>query len=558
MAFSQSQFLQALGWATLNSLWQMGLLWAAFIAINFLFRPSAANKYKAAVVAILLGFAWFVFTAFLFYQQAPGTYSFFENSIPYSDNILRVCLLSASLTYLLLLAFPVVRLVKNWRFVQRLRQHGQLKAQVQYRLFVQRIAAQLGIAKKVKLVVSNLVSSPVTVGFLKPVILLPVAAMNQLTVAQVEAILLHELSHIRRYDYLLNLIVSVIHVLLYFNPFVKTFMKVIEDERENCCDEAVLQFGYDKLGYASALLHLEKWACNGRSFLLAAAGRQNLLTRIEKIVGMEKKKPFKLLQLIPLLAATACVLLFNSVLLIQDAGNGAGMSYTADAVLTPWQLNATHPNKADVPVQHKTSPSLLSEVTAAQPQISIDITNWSVEQQPLLEPQPTVEHLLPVDYDDVDGRLTADEQANVKTAVEGTKKVVAETQWKQIDAAIGEVLTDAEKVVARKQYNQEIENINWNNVEQNLKANYDKLNWESINEKVNFALAEVKFDSVNTIYAKALKELQKLEKELKNKATVKLSLLPDCSVEQISMAKETLSRNLDSIKSVRPKKIVRL
>ena len=71
-------------------------------------------------------------------------------------------------------------------------------------------------------------SSPVTIGFLKPIILLPVAALNSLTPQQVEAVLLHELSHIRRYDYLINLVITLVHTLFYFNPFIKKFVSAIE------------------------------------------------------------------------------------------------------------------------------------------------------------------------------------------------------------------------------------------------------------------------------------------------------------------------------------------
>ena len=275
-ALSQSHFLQALGWATLNSIWQMALLWAIFSSANQLFKLSSTRKYQASVGAVMVGFAWFVSTFVLYYQNNSSTYAFFENTINHSNSLLNVCLLSASVTYLLLLVFPAVRLFKNLKFVKRIKQEGHQKAQLEYRLFVQKISFLLGITKKVKVAVSTLVTSPVTVGYLKPVILLPVAAMNNLTTAQVEAILLHELSHIRRYDYLLNLVVSIIYTLLYFNPFVKTFINVIESEREACCDELVLQFGYDKVGYASALLHLEKSSGRHQELAMAAAGKQNL------------------------------------------------------------------------------------------------------------------------------------------------------------------------------------------------------------------------------------------------------------------------------------------
>ncbi|HEX8314459.1 MAG TPA: M56 family metallopeptidase, partial [Flavisolibacter sp.] len=422
--WSQSQFLQALGWATLNSFWQMAVLWCAFVAVNYLVKLSATKKYQASVGAMLIGFAWFLVTFTLYYQNNSSSYAFFENTIPHSNSFLNTCLISASVTYLFLLVFPAVRLFKNWQFVQVIKKEGVSKADLNYRLFVQNIAGHLGITKKVKLVVSSLVSSPVTIGYLKPMILLPIAAMNQLTTAQVEAILLHELSHIRRYDYLINFIVSVIHTLLYFNPFAKFFMNTIENERENCCDEMVLQFGYDRVGYASALLHLEKASGKNRALTLAAAGKQNLLTRIEKIVGMEKKKTFRLIQIVPLLAAMICILLFNSVLIIKDAKNGALMAYTNDTVFLPWQLNSSTNGNARniVPAteKHIAPVQQVNEFTASSNQeIKIDILNFEesalgkLEQTPASPLAQAVDHFIPVNFNDVDGSLTTEEKNNV-------------------------------------------------------------------------------------------------------------------------------------------------
>src|SRR5438270_4789698 len=113
---------------------------------------------------MLLGFGWFIVSGILYYQNHSSTYAFFENTIPHSNNVLNICLLSASIAYLSLLVFPVVRLFKNWRFVQSIKTKGLGKADLRYRLFVQNISAHLGIGKKVKLVISNLISSPVTVG----------------------------------------------------------------------------------------------------------------------------------------------------------------------------------------------------------------------------------------------------------------------------------------------------------------------------------------------------------------------------------------------------------
>lgn len=419
---------------------------------------------------MLIGFAWFITTFVLYYQNNSSSYAIFENTITHSNSLLNICLISASLTYLLLLIFPAVRLFKNWQFVQVIKKEGQGKADLNYRLFVQKISGHLGITKKVKLVVSNLVSSPVTIGYLKPMILLPVAAMNQLTTAQVEAILLHELSHIRRYDYLVNLIVSIIHTLLYFNPFVKFFMNTVEAERETCCDELVLQFGYDKVGYASALLHLEKTSGKYKSLTLAAAGKQNLLTRIEKIVGMEKKKTFRLIQIVPLLAAMVCILLFNSVLIIKDAKNGGAMSYTNDTVFLPWQLNnsGSKVKKEVLPVieQHILPQQSTELIASTEPSIKIDILN--VESQAPAQAQqqntpaaPVLDHFIPVGFDEIDGSLTKEEKEKVKQTVEATKKVVSELQWKEIEASLAEVMDKKERAMAKQEFYEEVEKVNW-------------------------------------------------------------------------------------------------
>lgn len=561
--------MQALGWATLNSFWQMAVLWCLFSVSNHFIRLSANAKYRMAVSALFLGFGWFVASAVLYHQNQSSAYAFFQNTVPNSNGLLTACLLSASLAYLSLLMFPAYRLFRNWQFVQAVKKEGLSKAHLNYRLFVKNIAGHLGIKKNVRLVVSDLVHSPITVGYVKPMILLPVAALNNLSTAQVEAILLHELSHIRRYDYLVNFIVTVIHTLLYFNPFVKFFMTVVENERETCCDELVLQFGYDKVGYASALLHLEKTSAQHKVLTLAAAGKQNLLTRIEKIVGMEKKKTFRLVQIVPLAAALFCVLLFNSVLIIQDAKVGTAMSYAGDTVLMPWHLEKSGKRKIIPSLRNELAPADCPEAVAATPtpEIEVEIYNGQalpLEEMPheeaLAELPPANDLLHQVDYNETEGQLTKDEKADVKTAVEATKKVFRALQLKEIDAAIADAMTEREKALLHQAYLHELNKLNWNNVEKNLNANYDALNWDRIKTDLTLAMKQVKMDSLQTVLSQALTELEKVENQLQ-KAQTKLQCnpVPDASVHEIKEAKITLRQNLDSLrKAARPKKIVQL
>src|SRR5919106_782943 len=109
--WSQSHFLQSLGWATLNSFWQMALLWCIYLAINSVFRVSSHKKYQFAVTAIVAGFVWFAFT-FLYYfnSSSVSTVAIFNATVNESNSLLNIFLLSASITYLSLLAFPSYRL----------------------------------------------------------------------------------------------------------------------------------------------------------------------------------------------------------------------------------------------------------------------------------------------------------------------------------------------------------------------------------------------------------------------------------------------------------------
>jgi bla regulator protein BlaR1 len=216
-AFGESNFLQALGWAVLNSLWQMALLWIVYQLITGIFRSTSSAKKSVLASALLMtGFGWFVFTfvSIIYSEEAIATATI--ASIEGNEQLnewLRRTLPVASVIYLILLILPLLHYIRNYRYVQVIRNHGLSKADVEWRMFVRRVAEQLGIKKPVHVWVSEFVTSPVTIGYLKPVILIPMAAINHLSTRQMEAVLLHELSHIRRYDYFINLILKFIQSL---------------------------------------------------------------------------------------------------------------------------------------------------------------------------------------------------------------------------------------------------------------------------------------------------------------------------------------------------------
>ena len=565
--WSQSHFLQSLGWATLNSFWQMALLWCLFIGASYLLKISSHRKYQLSVLAIVTGFVWFVATFIYYFQSNPvSTISFFDQGIQESNSILNILLLSASVAYLSLLIFPSYKLYRNWQFVRHIRKESMKKADLNYRLFVQKIAAQLGINKKVLVYLSDLVKSPMTIGYLKPIILLPVAALNHLSTQQVEAILLHELSHIRRYDYLVNLIISVINTILYFNPFVKQFMQSIEEERENCCDQLVLQFGYDKVSYASALLSLEKMNARQQVLAIGAAGKKYLLSRIEKIVGMEKKKSFNRNHFAVMVAAFFCIMVFNSFLIIRETKSG-NRPFAQDNVFNPMTFFNDDIHRGEitptyVPAsKHKTQWIASVKPEASATPLPLETSPSStVSAEDSYQPAPYNPMIVNVGLDEVDASLSKEEKEKVKSTVAATKKVISNMQWKEVEINIADAMTEYEKNQAKQEYLDELnKNINWNNVEQNMKAQYDQINWEKVNTNVTTALSLIQLDSLQKSITVVLAQLDKANIEACAKASVNTTAMPDQSVQQLNLKKIELRNKLELIKSIRnPKKVVRL
>jgi hypothetical protein len=416
----------------------------------------------------------------------------------------------------------------------------------------------MGIRKKVMVYLSELVQSPVTVGYLKPIVLLPVAALNNLSTQQVEAILLHELSHIRRYDYLVNLVMSIIVTFLYFNPFVKQFMKTIEEERENCCDELVLQFGYDKVGYASALLTLEKLSLARHTLALGATGKKYLLSRIEKIVGMEKKKGFKRNQFAGILAALFCIVVFNSILIIREEKQ-KNPEYAYTGLASPFDLFNNNAEPHSIAPAKATS----NAWTAVEAKPTRSVPSMSSGDVEILPPPaaPLQQNmLLSVALDEVEASLTKEQKEKVRTTVAATKKVLGNLQWKEVNTMIADAMTEKEKVIAKQQYLTELDKtVNWKNVEQNMKAQYEHIDWDKVNTNVNNAMTVIQLDSIQNSYSIMLTQLDKLNMELTTKAEVSANPLPDQSMEKIRESRDELRRRIDSIKTMRnPKKIVSL
>src|SRR5262249_45478906 len=144
--------------------------------------------------------------------------------------------------------------------------------------------------KKIILLESEIIKVPMMTGWLKPMILFPFSLLSQLPQEQVEAILLHELAHIKRKDYFVNLLQNFAETIFFFNPAVLWISSLIRDERENCCDDIAIQSTNDKEKFIHALVAFQEYNLSKSRFGIAFPGQKNhLLNRIKRIIYNSNK-----------------------------------------------------------------------------------------------------------------------------------------------------------------------------------------------------------------------------------------------------------------------------
>lgn len=287
-AFLQSAFMQSLAYALLSSIWQTGLLWVVVFALIKLFKFSSSQKFNIAFTAQASGFALFIYTLLHASQNGLKIINITAPAGNYANNIntfISWLMPYIAVMYLAMLIYQVFKLFFVYRLTQNLRRHDLKKISAGSRIFVQEMSELFSLHKKVHIYLSGKIKCPLTIGFLKPVILIPLAAINHLTNEQMEAVILHELAHIKRADYLLFLLQSLIEKLFFFNIFSNMLGDIIERERENACDDWVLQFKYNSIHYAEALLKLGRLQ-TATALAMPAAGKKQslLLARIKRLL----------------------------------------------------------------------------------------------------------------------------------------------------------------------------------------------------------------------------------------------------------------------------------
>ena len=293
-AFETNLLLQAIGLSMLHSIWQTAILWLLYItAIEPNKNKSAAFKYNYSLLLLFIATSLFIFSITQHYyllttQQVLLNNSLYNTVLIYLEQYNHFTPYIATI-YLTAIVFYIGKIV--YQMYTKQQQHV-VKPTVSIRLFTKQSALLLGIKKNVQIWLCNTIDVPQVKGYIQPIILLPVSIISNLNSKQIEAIVLHELAHVKRNDYLLYIFQLIAKAILLFNPFALLLHKAINKHREYCCDDMVLHFNYNNKEYATALYILETNRQQTISVALAATNtKSGLFNRIKRIIEPSNLQP---------------------------------------------------------------------------------------------------------------------------------------------------------------------------------------------------------------------------------------------------------------------------
>ncbi|MEM7708985.1 MAG: TonB family protein [Pseudomonadota bacterium] len=302
-------WITALGWALVHFVWQGALLGAAFAAGCWLLRGGSPEYRYWLGLGCLAAMALAPLATFTLLLESSGTLLFTDTASlqVWADPAIAAVaagtgLAPETVSLSLEQALPWIvgiwalgvlamstRVAVNWTRLIRLSRVGILPISEELEQRVEALKQSMGVRQAVRVVETTVAQVPTVLGWLRPMILLPTSTLVGLSPAQLDLVIAHELGHIRRLDFLINLFQVLVETLLFYHPMVRWVSRRVREEREQCCDDMVVAVCGNRIQYARALANLESMRSPQLEPALAATGGQ-LVQRIERIVCTHRQR----------------------------------------------------------------------------------------------------------------------------------------------------------------------------------------------------------------------------------------------------------------------------
>lgn len=283
----------ALGWALMQFLWQGAMIGViAAIVLGQMRDGSAQVRYAVACSALVCCGIAFVGTsvwALMPVESVGGAVGRVGMLGEYNS---RSGLMLESVAWLWVggVVFFALRFAMQWRNARRLRFDQVSSVDEVWQGVFEMLKEEMGVSSAVRLMRSGLAEVPMVVGWVSPMVLIPVSAFTSLTRDQLRAVIAHELEHIRRYDHLVNAAQVVIETVLFFHPVVWWLSQQARVEREHCCDDAAVVAAGDRIIFAQALTRLESMRGTQSRAVLALNQGGSLMNRITRLLGTTESR----------------------------------------------------------------------------------------------------------------------------------------------------------------------------------------------------------------------------------------------------------------------------
>ncbi|MDB5150760.1 MAG: hypothetical protein JWQ57_4780 [Mucilaginibacter sp.] len=299
--------VKALCSTLIHSLWQ-GVVLAALAGIIVVCtrQSSAARRYNL----LMAGLAIFAFTvAFTFVHEVRqkkttlplitggqaiivANTAVTQQAVPKTNDYQVISRFlndhsgSIVFVWLLVVMARVLQLLTGLHSLYYLRRRQVLAVSEAWENQVKQLALQLGIKRLVGIAESGMAKVPMVIGHLKPLILIPAGLITAMPPSGIEAILVHELAHIHRRDYIMNLLVSMMEIVFFFNPAVLWIASLIRAERENCCDDIAVAHTGSRVNYIKALVACQEYQLTAPAYAMALSGRKDhLMGRVKRMLS---------------------------------------------------------------------------------------------------------------------------------------------------------------------------------------------------------------------------------------------------------------------------------
>lgn len=316
--FIANEVVRAIGWTLIHSLWQgFALAVVAGILILFTRKSKPSLRYNLFTGLFFLFIAGVAVT-FLYQLESPDPLPVLEKqgqtqfnvqvTVTGTPGVLPQAAVQPGFMeqfrmyfnghapllvtcWFVIFLGKMLWLLSGLIYIQRIKNYKTFAPDITWAHAVTELSDRLGLKTTVRLLESGLVKVPTAVGLLKPLILMPLGLMVKLPADQVEAVLLHELAHIRRRDFIVNLVQHFAETIFFFNPALLWISARIREEREHCCDDMAISVMQSKTGYIRALVSFQEYHLDARTkYALAFPGKKKLLLdRVKRIINNHNK-----------------------------------------------------------------------------------------------------------------------------------------------------------------------------------------------------------------------------------------------------------------------------